>query len=193
MFSTLNNILGTQTRHAEETDTRQALQRHDPDNPRGGRKKKQKEDEPGFEDGVAATLSVEALKAFLKTLLESKTPQAQSANIQEPTDYKIQTEMELDKNPTKHVSAHAAQAAGAYQSATSHAQKRENVLLETTDTAVSGPEFDLSATDIRTIHQLQEDLNTLSNHNIEYIHIERAETFLQSLQNAVKAAKVKIH
>ena len=89
--------------------------------------------------------------------------------------------------PSPAASGFAAQAASAYAH-NSHAQDKSKVLFETTDKA-TGPSLDLSAADIRTIHVLIDDLKELEKANIEYLQIERAQTFLQSLVNAVRKAR----
>lgn len=58
-----------QTRRTEDTDTRQAIQRHDPE---FYRKKKEEGEQPGFKDPYEdlADVSVSALKNFLMGLLD---------------------------------------------------------------------------------------------------------------------------
>lgn len=199
MFSALGNIFSIKPRQAEQTDTRQGIQRHDPEYERRQKKKENKENQEFNQD--RATVSVEALRIFLENFVNGKTDNGATfepfdaqdgaeANF-EPTDYKIQTDLELpETNGKAEKSGDAAMAASTYQNA---AQAKETtVLFETTDQGATGPTLDLSAADIRTIHSLIEDLKILNAENIEYLQIERADTFLDSLVNAVNKAKTTI-
>lgn len=198
MFSTLGGIFkGQPPRQAEQTDTRQAIQRHDPDQPRRNKKDKDRSEEDDTMNG--ATVAVIALREFLENFVKSTAP-TDSENTQtknkspEPLDYKIQTEILLGDEQSRQTdqSAKAAAAASAYQTTAQAAGPRSHILLETTDDHAGGPEFDLSAADVRTINALIADLKTLGEAGYEFIHIQRAETFLQSLVNAVEAAKASL-
>lgn len=195
MFSALGSIFSIKPRQAEQTDTRQALQRHDPDYEQNRKKKESSPDQDLNDDG--ASVSVEALRIFLENFVrngaedeKNHAAPAEEDTFPEPQDYKIQQNMDLqeaDRNETK--PGQAAMVASVYEST---AQTKDNTtLFETTDQA-QGPALDLQAADIRTIHILIEDLKTLAQENIEYLHIERAETFLDSLVNAVHKAKTHI-
>jgi hypothetical protein len=191
MFSTLGGIFTPRpARQAEQTDTRQDIQRHDPDQPQRRKSRAKDEDATTLEDG--ATVAVLALREFLENFIKSAAPATQSKppaseNISVPT----QAASSAENNPQTDRSAYTARAASAYQN-TPQSARREPVLLETTDSASGGPEFDLSASDTRAIHTLIEELKVLAAAEIEYIHIERAETFLQSLINGVNAAKAQL-
>ena len=63
------------------------------------------------------------------------------------------------------------------------------MLLETTDHAAGGPELDLSAADTRAIATMIEDLKLLTAAGITQLRIQREDTFLQSLTDAVSNAK----
>ena len=193
MFSALGNIFSAKPRQAEHTDTRQAIQRHDPDFERRRKKKEQSPEEALGQDN--ALVSVSALREFLENFVKNSpenTQQTQktqaSAEPKEAMDYNIQTEMPLDAQPqSSQKSAQAAQAASAYQNR-AQSNEKSKVLLETTDQS-EGPALDLSSADIRVIYTLIEDLKLLREFNIEYLRIERAATFLDSLVTAVNAAK----
>ena len=193
MFSALGSIFSVKPRQAENTDTRQAIQRHDPDFERRRKKKEATPEEALQQDN--ALVSVSALREFLENFV--KNSPENTAEIQkektsevskEAIDYNIQTEMPLDtqaQNAAK--SGQAAQAASAYQNS-AQSNEKSKVLLETTDQA-EGPPLDLSSADIRVIYKLIEDLKLLNDSNVEYLRIERAATFLDSLVNAVNTAK----
>jgi len=199
MFNAIiGNIFSTAPRQAEHTDTRQGIQRHDPDYERPRKDKNPKEEDDFTQDG--AIVSVSALLVFLENFIKNGADEnvqrsTKSDNLN-PTvqstalDFKIQTELDLGKNENKTKSGAAAYAASSYQNA-AHTNEKSAVLLETTDTA-GGPSLDLSAADIRTIHALIEDLKTLNAANIEYLKIERAASFLESLINAVNKIKTTI-
>ncbi len=192
MFTAINNIWADAPRHAERTDTRQALQRHDPD--QQGRRKHNgasKDEEPNHEN--TTTISIEALKTFLDTLLESKgsTPPPHTQTTQpQPEDYKIQQELDLGTTPEnapRTSSATAARAASLYKAASSAI--KYNSLLKTTDTASSAPEINLNSADLITIHTIRNDLETLSHNNIKYLQIQHGKNFLNSLFTAIETAK----
>lgn len=187
MFSELSKIFTISPRHAEQTDTRQAIQRHEPDFERR-RAKKQPESETD-DHKTGASVSVEALRIFLEEFLRN--------NSEEPANQKSSKEENTTK-PPQHVNRQipqdhpytnpAAQAAGAYAN-TAHTGEKSAILFETTDQAGDGPALEISAADIRTIQTLIDDLKILEDAGIEILHIERAATFLDSLNNAV--AKIK--
>ncbi len=194
MFYAIGNIFGAQPRTAEHTDTRQALQHHDPEYQRRQKKQNRKNDDQ-HEDLNDTVVSVEALQIFLQKFLKTAEDRRQQSkdfngkdrrqsNREEerPEFTPRQEEMPL-MDDTRQKSAQAARAAYAYQSM-QRPQQREKVLLETTDQG-QGPEFDLSAADIRAIYGLLEDIKILTEKNIDYLHIETADTFLNSLTNAV--------
>lgn len=202
MFTGIQNLFTPALpRQAEETDTHQYIQRHDPDQQRRRGRKGAEEDDSLNADG-SITIAVEALRIFLEKTLQSADKngplQEGFAGVnqkREAEDYKIQQEMDLgmqSANPPSQTSAQAAHAASLYQAVSSGPKKRENILLETTDTASNGPEIDLSLADIRSIRRILEDIKVLSRHNIEYLHIYQAASFLESLENAISEAKAVI-
>ena len=193
MFNALGHILRVQPRTAEQTDTRQELQHHDPEYQRRQKERKQeKPEDPNFQDSI---LSVEALQVFLENYLktaydrrkasepfdgEDRRKKPEAKNIED-----VQQELNL-RDDKRQQSAKAARAAYAYQSA-QHVKNKEQILLETTDQA-SGPAMDISDADITTINELLEKIKVLNQHKIEYLQIERAATFLKSLHNAIDSA-----
>ena len=92
MFSTIGRIFSNQPpRQAENTDTRQDIQRHDPDFERRRKKRQSEKEEPFPEDG--ATVSVEALRIFLENFLKSLSAQNTFNTGSKP---KIQNHPQLD-------------------------------------------------------------------------------------------------
>ena len=86
----------------------------------------------------------------------------------------------------KRISGHATYAANTYQHM-AESRNRTSILGEVNEN--NADLISLDAAEVRTIHELLEDLQLLSDKNIEYIHIERASSFLQSLVNAVETIK----
>ncbi|MFK7839273.1 MAG: hypothetical protein AB8B83_02990 [Bdellovibrionales bacterium] len=185
MFNTINNIFGTKPRQAEQNDTRQDIQRHDPEFERRRRKKKQNNEDLMPEDG-GANVSIDALEIFLnKFLKELSEKSIKSFNATSDSD---ENKALKENNPPKpeHLSGSAAQAAQAYQHS-AESQHSHSLLGDITES--NADLISLEASEIRTIHALLGDLKLLKNKNIEYIHIERAESFLNSLVNAVNTVK----
>lgn len=71
MFSELSKILPIKPRQAEHADTRQDIQRHDPDYERRHSKKDGPEEQEPYETG--ATVAVEALQHFLEEFLRNNS------------------------------------------------------------------------------------------------------------------------
>ena len=191
MFFELSKILPLKPRHAEQTDTRQGIQRHDPDHERK-RGKKQQTEEPEFNE-TGAIVAVEALRIFLEEFLQGKLEESEAAGQEDapnPEDEPQNLEEKETSQPPQQQTNPAAIAASAYE-ATAHAGEKTDILLETTDQA-GGPPLDLSAADIRTIHALIEDLDTLIKAGVETLHIERADTFLESLKAAIGKIKAML-
>lgn len=189
MFTGLGNIFSIKPRHAEQTDTRQGIQRHDPEFEQRRESKKEEKDQEFTEDG--ATISVDALAVFLANFIQNKDQEttnngAEQRNAQSTPTPAVQENIE--QPAVKSAGNPAAQAASMYQTTAQNTEKHD-ILLETTDQA-KGPPLDLSSADIRTIHALIEDLKLLKDARIEYLHIERAATFLDSLVNAVNKVKL---
>lgn len=196
MFSSIGQIFKVQPRQAENSDTRQHIQRHDPDFERKKNKKQEEKEELFPEEG--AVVSVEALRIFLENFLKSLTEEtntAQTASQPHETD-KAQAEFAWDEpaqSPSsrparpKPISGEAAHAVGAYQSM-ARVQQRTSLLEG--DAAIAGaPPIKLEASEVRTIHQILEDLKDVEAKKIEYIRIERGETFLKSIAVAVEKIK----
>ncbi|MCC6597174.1 MAG: hypothetical protein IT559_00045 [Alphaproteobacteria bacterium] len=180
-LSGITNII--KERQTEAVDTRQAIQRHDPDFHRHRKDAEDQPDPEATDDG--ATVSTEALRIFLENFIRES---GQGLERRARPRTQGETESTTDEVPVQAApQGRAAQAAQMYRHA-AEAREKSTILLETTDSA-TGPEMALSANDTRTIHRLIENLKTLSARGVELLHIERAETFLQSLINAVEAAE----
>lgn len=189
MFSALGSIFSTKPRQAEHADTREEIQRHDPDFERGRKKNAPDQEKDTHQDN--ATVSITALKTFLENFIkDTSQDQAHKQSESSPQTADNQYQPSEIQTPTTQASSTAAKAASAYETMAKTKEKSQ-ILLETTDQA-TGPTLDLKAADIRTIHKLIENLEILTTANIEYLHIERAETFLSSLENAVNKIKATL-
>jgi hypothetical protein len=181
MFN-LGNIFITRPREAESTDTRQGIRRHETDQEQ--RKKGEREEKPeAFDTDDSATVTIDALRVFLENFLKSiETQKTDGGKFR--ADISPQAEKDSPAQNTAPVNVQAAAAAGAYQHV---AQKVDKTASPTMSDENAAPI--LGAADVRTIHQLLADLKPLSERGIEYLTIERSDSFLGSLVAAV--AKVK--
>jgi hypothetical protein len=180
MFSSFGNIFITKPRQAENADTRLGIRHHEPDQER---RKKEEKSEPVsvFDTDDSATVTVDALRAFLENFLKSMTAEKKDGGKFVAPE---QPQAPQNSAPAHHDGA-AARAAGAYQ----HVAKK----VDRTQTPEVPADADatplLGAADIRTIYKLIEDLKPLSERGIEYLTIERSDSFLNSLVAAVEKAK----
>ncbi|MCB1561980.1 MAG: hypothetical protein KDJ75_00245 [Alphaproteobacteria bacterium] len=201
MFSNIGNIFaGSEPRRTESTDTRQAIQRHDPDFEKRRSKKDSRNHEHAQEEDMA-TVSVESLHLFLDNLLRVQNaplaPESSPENAPEDNEEMAASEesgtVQEQETPEHHSppngpAAHAAQAYA--QQAHHQGQSWEDVSSDPHTPPPSGHEHAplLSAEQIRTIHTLLDDLRILSERKIPYIRIERGESFLDSLVIAITKA-----
>ncbi len=184
MFSTLGQILAPKPRQTEQTDTGLAIRRHDPEHERRRKKKDQKNEGDIFGDDNA-TISVTALRAFLQHFLDTQKPQKEEKSIHAAGLEISQSTAKQKAQASKPISDQAARAMNAYQTT---ARASEPNVQASLMTDASAEDIGLDGEDIRTVHQLMDDLKTLSDRNVEYITIEVGENFLASILNAVKHA-----
>lgn len=182
MFSQLGPLFKTTFRQAESSDTRQAI----PHNEREQQRKKNHEDnEKNSKSSLwddDTSVSVVALRTFLLDFLKT-IPGTKSKPV------RVAPNAQNQEKEIKRTKSLNAQAANAYENTAQQAQdynpEYESIELEPT-------EDQLQSEEIRDIHKLIHDLNTLSHNNIQTLHILRAESFIESLKNAVYLAKSKI-
>ena len=185
MFSNIGKIAGRPTRHAEETDTRQHIQRHDPDQRRRSEDETEETKDP-FTHEDSAIVTISTLRLFLENFLKSLEPKPQETKAQ---DTKVATPSPqvppaaADSPPKDNP---AAQAAHAYQSAS---RTRAASTHPTPQMNEAEAKALLGAEDVRTIHTLIEDVKSLEQRGVEFLKIEKGESFLHSLSAAVKALK----
>lgn len=184
MFSNLGHIFFNRPRHAESADARLGIRRHDPD--QDGRRKKEDGENSGseFDRDDSATVTVEALRIFLENFLQSITPAAQNV------EKNFSAQSAGQNHQPRHIDGETAKAVGAYgRTAQKNEHKNEKPITPTVSAPDTGAATGLNAGEIRAIHGLLADLPELTARGIEYITIERGESFLASLVNAVEKAK----
>ena len=182
MFSALGNIILGKPRQAENADTRQDIRRHDPEQEQRRKKEGSAQDSPFADMQDDATVSIEALRLFLENFL--KGLQNENATENTGAQYAMPSAALAAPIPVQN-----AQAINAYQSGALTAAKPAPTPaaapIENAEPAAS-----LSSDEIRTIYKLMDDLQDLSERGIHYLHIERSDTFLHSLESAV--AKIRL-
>ncbi len=178
MLTHLQTFFGVQPRHAEQSDTRQEIRRHDPD----AQPRKKDDDRKSDEDFAMAddhaVVSVPALRVFLENFL--KTQKAQG----DADEQVVITQPRQAKDSGKVLDGETVRAVRAYQ----HTALAGDEPAYTGQASQNSQEL-LGGEDVRTIHILMADLEELSARGVEYLKIEKASTFLGSLVAAVAAAK----
>lgn len=190
MYANIGHLFTSAPYRAEQTDTRQAIHRHDPEfeRRRGKGKNGSKESEFDIEDH--ADVSIGALKAFLENFVktmggsqEQVTPNERAAASEKNPE--IEQAPQQKSPPRKPQSSpQAARAASIYQRTAQKTSGSANYANSKQTATAMG----LKATDIRTIHQLIVGLDELSKRNVQNLRIERSDSFLNSLLNAVQKA-----
>lgn len=184
MFSQMGPLFKTALRQAERTDARLEIRRDEKDNP--AKKHDRQEDEADtnafWEDTTA--VSVEALRAFLIGFLKEqgeKLNESERLNIITPPE---------PQAPPHSLNPAAARAAQAYSTTASHAAPPppEPPQTNNDDSDQSLAEL-LKADELRTIHVLIYELDTLSRKGVQMLTLEKADTFLESLVQAVDRQK----
>jgi hypothetical protein len=186
MYTNSGTPYDRRIRQAEHADTRLGIRRHDPDQNRKGHQDESPRSE-GFLYEDNASVSVEALIVFLQSLtgdgLAERTDRAPAApgldNAAPQTVSSSQNRPAQDR-PTGR-SAHAAQAYAQTARAGALAPPIQN------SAAASLP--GLTESDLHSIHRLIGELKSLAQAGVEFLTIEREESFLQSLSSAAQKAR----
>lgn len=181
MLSRLDSIFKTEIRQTEQTDTRQAIQRREPDQHR-----RNTEDENTNSAGELwhddISVSVQSVKNILEQLLHKPAMDFQeSANAKQ--DATQQTSGSAANNtPPTGTSDKAARAAQAYQRTWEAVHPEDNVFKPTRENL---PEISLSGNETRMINELIKNLGILLNNGIETLTLEKSDSFLNALHEAV--------
>jgi hypothetical protein len=177
MFSRLDPYFKATFRHAESTDTRQAIKRHDP----GERKKKQEPEQEQSKDDTGqdhTNVSLPALITFLKTLV------ADTNNKAEQDQTKVSISPAVSDNPQ----SNAAMAASAYsKTARTTSPETQTPLADTNrESDSSMQDIQLSSEERRIIHVLIKDLESLSKKGVSELILLPDTSFLNSILSAVR-------
>lgn len=191
MYSRLDPIFHTQLRHAETLDTRQGIRRHEDQDERKKRGRKKRENEEDLWQDQTS-VSVSALHTFLQQLVrdtETKQPAAQKQNVADENialsdNAKGKSESHTPVKPD--VAQRSTRAAQAYER-TYRATHHDAIPAAPAEGAV--PAIDLRPEEIRTIHGLIDDLEKLAQRGIETLTLQKSDSFLQSLVDAVQNEK----
>lgn len=198
MVNELGRLFGILPRQAENADARMELRHHDPDRQRQRRDQDEDESSDKVWADDNAVVSVAALEVFLKNLLQSPM------NRQEQRESRAQKAgdentgwLDFGNHPTEHPlvagETPMTRAAQAYQT-TAEKQKPAgtppNAASAAEDARQEPLPLDLAAHDVRLMHQILDKLKILRAQGIDYVTIERGDSFLQSLADAVDKALV---
>lgn len=192
VFSQLGPLFKTTLRQAEHADTRLQIRREEKENP--GKRQDQEETAEDtsalWEDSTEVTVG--ALRTFLVEFLKSRgdaAPEPQHTNTE---NVSIMSGLTPESRaPATHV---AAQAVKAYSSM--QAQNYGPPPVVAAPPEPQAEEIDLvsllAADELRTIHVLISELDTLAARGVQTLTIEKADSFLQALVEAVRVEKAKI-
>lgn len=183
MFSQLGPLFKTTFRQAEANDTRQAI----PHDERDKNKRKEEEENTTAETKDLWTddtsVTVDALQAFLINFLNDLSTEdnetEQTQNIEQ--DLSARPPEKIRPTNTKNakaVRAYQARAEGSYTPA-------QTTLKQNTEPTLQSKE-------LRDIYRLISDLNILSQRGVQSLSILQADSFIESLKNAVILALSKI-
>ena len=182
MLSQLGPLFRTKFREAESNDTRQHIPHDERDK---GRKKREEEtaSEPKsdlWEDNTS--VSVIALRAFLLDFIKT-IPEAEDIASLRDDKNTLQSRPHERKRPT---STRNAKAVRAYQTMAEHAAP-----ITPKEEAETKPNNDptadkIQSQELRDIYNLIQDLETLQSLGDQNLNIEKAESFVISLKNAVE-------
>lgn len=177
MFSGLGQILKPTVRQAEETDTHLYLQKHERDQ---NRKKRDEENEKDdyFDTEDRASVSLDALYAFISNMI------AESGDEDETTTNSSDGSLHSPAPSGESGNTRTAKAASAYAHA---AETGKNV------TASIPPDHHGKTVNTKNefLYDLLKEIEILKARNIQEIYIEKADTFQESLINAIMHAKAQ--
>ncbi len=192
MYTNIGHLFTSTPYRAEQSDTRQEIRRHDPEHER--RRGKDQGDRQKSESDTEdhADVSVGALKAFLEGFVKSMN------KVENPSSGSDDKQNEATKSDPNHDQAARTSAPMTRQRKSPQAAHAASIYQRTAqktsgnapykNTSSSAASMGLEAADIRTIHLLIEQLGELSKRNVQNLRIERSDSFLNSLLNAVKTA-----
>lgn len=189
MFSNLGPLFKATFRQAEQADTRMAIRKDDPRDQ--GKRRESAKEEPDdnslWEDSMA--VSIDALRGFLVNFVQGKThagTEAGSGADAAAPDAPEQAQAEI-RPPRDTQTARAMQA---YQSMAEHGTGH-HLPPRLPSAPVSDVDL-IEAGDVRVIHRLIEALDSLAAAGHESLVLEKADSFLHSIEQAVSRLQSKI-
>lgn len=191
MFSQLGPLFKTTLRQAEQADTRLQIRREEKEN----QGKKDDAEESAEETSAlwedSTEVSVGALRTFLIEFLKSRGDSVPEAPELQGENTSIMSGLTPESRPP--VSNAAARAVKAYSSM--QAQNYGPPPVVETASEPQAEEVDLvsllAADELRTIHVLIAELDILARKGVQMLTIEKADSFLQALVEAVRVEKAK--
>lgn len=191
MFSQLGPLFKTHLRQAEKSDARLEIRRDERQDQ--GKKQdfeEQTDDTSGlWEDSTA--VSVEALKAFLVEFLKSRGDDVPEAA--QPLAEEVGLSITPEYRPP--ANTRAAQAVKAYGAMAAQVAAPPAPPPAQLESSASGEPVDLAsllqADEVRTMHVLITELDLLSRKGVQTLVIEKADTFLEALVQAVRLEQGK--
>lgn len=193
MFSGLGPLFKIHPRQAEASDARLEIRRDE---------KQEQGKKQDFEDGSenpdlwqndSASVSVEALRTFLIEFLKGRGETVHETSPYGRETYPVSERSSMQTQPP---TPRAAAAVKAYTALSDHHPPTQHREATAEDISPVVPEdVDLAsllkADEIRTIHVLIRELDQLARQGVQTLMIEKADTFLESLAQAVRLEKTK--
>ncbi len=181
MLSQLGPLFKTTFRQAEPNDTRQHIpheEKEDPQRKKDNQPKAQSNND-FWEDNTS--VSVDALRVFLIDFIKT---------IPEAKDMEFVTNKEQIQNKRPHEKSrpkntHNAKAVRAYQTMAEHAAPPPPLDEGETHNNNDPTADKIQSQELRDIYTLIQDLEFLSKRGVQNLNIEKAQSFVESLKNAV--------
>lgn len=157
---------------AERIDARKDIKHQDPSYDREARKGDDSVSARSLENGDNPVVHIEALQLFLKSLIKP----AGSAN----------DKADFSKPHKEKASSAAAKASSAYEHASEIGGGEDFAGDEVEiDDSIDMSNIQLDKADIRQIHGLLDKLKVLREQHVEFLHLDKSDTFLNSIEDAV--------
>lgn len=189
MFSQLGPLFKSQFRKTESNDTRQNIPHKEQDivhNNRDNKEQKSTSDEAWTDD---TSVSVNALRAFLIDFLKT---------LPGGNDNQFLNQIEPAENPNSRPKEKArptntrnAKAVRAYQTMAAHAAQLEPPINHHENSSNEPTADKLQSKEIRDIYSLIQDLDILAARGITNLNFLLADSFVESLKQAVELEKSK--
>ena len=190
MFSQLGPLFRTTFRQAESNDTRQAIPHDERDKGRKKREEEEKEEKSVDIWDDNTTVTVEALRAFLINFLKT-IPGGEDVATATDTPHSLPARPPENKRPTSTANARAVRAYQSMAEKTQDSHAPPPKKSATTNDRTEPTADLLESQELRDIHSLIDDLDMLAQKGVQQLRILRADSFLESLKNAVLIEKSK--